>query len=249
MTKKIWVITMFPEIYTPFVETGVVGQALRGERGMGFELKAISLRNFSVKDYKGVDDSPFGGGVGMVMRADVLKNALIEGIVKPGNYGEDFKNKLHIVYTTARGNQWNDQYARDFAQRNWSDEANKDLVFICGRYEGIDERFIELYVDERICIGDYILSSGDLATLCIIDSALRFSPGVLGNKLSAQDESFAGGMLEHPHYTKPRVFEGLEVPEVLLSGNHQKIEKYRLSERERMTKLWRPDLLKSEKKK
>lgn len=239
---------MFPEIYKPFVETGVVGQALRGERGMGFELKTISLREYSPNDFKGVDDSPFGGGAGMVMRADVLKNALIEGIVKPGNYGENFKEKLHIVYTTARGHVWRDSYARDFANRMWADYSLKDLVFICGRYEGIDERFLDLYVDERICVGDYILSSGDLATLIIIDSAMRFSPGVLGNKLSAQDESFAGDLLEHPHYTKPREFEGVEVPEILLSGNHKKIEEYRLKERERMTVLWRPELLKKDNK-
>lgn len=242
-TNKIWVITMFPEIYKPFLETGVAGQALRSERGPQFEFNTISLRNFSPNDFKGVDDSPFGGGAGMVMRADVLKNALIEGVVKPGGYDlEKYKDQLHIVYTSARGHQWNDSYARDFSQRNWGQKKTKDLVFFCGRYEGIDERFLEKYVDEVICVGDYILTSGDLAVLNIIDSAIRFVPGVLGNKISAEDESFATPLLEHPHYTKPREFEGMGVPEVLLSGNHQKIEKYRKEERERMTKKWRPDL-------
>jgi tRNA (guanine37-N1)-methyltransferase len=234
---------MFPDFFTPMLSTGVTGQALSNERGECFEVHFISLRHYSPNDYKGVDDSPFGGGAGMVMRADVLKHALIEGVVKPGGYPEDFKNFLHVVYPSPRGEQWNSEKAKKFASTHWGDEG-KDLVFICGRYEGIDERFVEAYVDEQISLGDYVLTAGDLAVMTIIDSAIRFVPGALGNRLSAEDESFATDLLEYPQYTRPRDFEGKEIPKELLSGNHKLIEQYRQKERERLTKKHRPDLYK-----
>ena len=238
--KKIWIITLFPDYFKPLVETGVAGAALRGERGSQFEIETVSLRKFSPKDFKGVDSSPFGGGAGMVLRADVLKNALIKGIVEPGGYGNDYKSKLHIIYPNPRGREWDNNYCQSFAENRWNNE--KDFVFICGRYEGIDQRFIDKYIDEEISIGDYILTGGEIATLAIIDSSLRFHPGVLGNKTSHQEESFQGHLLEHPQYTRPREFEGADVPEILLSGNHEKIKKYQEKERMRLTEEFRPDL-------
>ena len=243
MTKKIWVVNSFPKLLESYLDSGVAGQALRGERGVPFELHSVLLRDHCEKGFKGVDSAPFGGSEGMVIRADVLKNALIEGIVKPGNYGENYKEKLHIVFTSPRGKVWNNEYCKDFASRVWAEDSTKDLVFICGRYEGIDERFLEAYVDEVISIGDFVITGGEVAVLTILDSALRFIPGVLGNKLSSLNESFNGGLLEEPVYTRPRDFEGLNVPEVLLSGNHKAIAEFKNKERIRITKKFRPDLL------
>ncbi|RPJ75447.1 MAG: tRNA (guanosine(37)-N1)-methyltransferase TrmD, partial [Alphaproteobacteria bacterium] len=220
--KKIWIITLFPNYFDSLINFGITGSALRGERGTGIEIKTVQLRNYTPKDFKGVDDSPFGGGAGMVMRADVLKEALIKGVVEDGNYGEDYRSKLHIVFPGPRGKTWNNSYCKEFASR-FTQENSKDLVFVCGRYEGIDERFLSLYVDEQISIGDYILTGGEIPTMAIIDSSLRFFSGVLGNKNSSSQESFQSNTLEHPQYTKPRTFDGLDVPEILLSGHHLNI--------------------------
>lgn len=245
VARRIWVINSFPKMFEAYADSGVAGQALRGERGVNFELNSVLLRDHSPKDFKGVDAAPFGGGEGMVIRADVLKEALLKGVVEPGNYGENFKEKLHVVFTSPRGKVWNNEYCKEFSQRIWGEDpsTNKDLVFVCGRYEGIDERFIEAYVDETISLGDYVITGGEVAVLAILDSALRFVPGVLGNKTSAENESFNGGLLEEPIYTRPRDFEGKEVPEVLLSGNHKAISEFKISERKRITKKYRPDLI------
>ena len=240
--KKIWIITLFPNYFDSLIKFGITGSALRGERGSGIEIKTVQLRNYTPKDYKGVDDSPYGGGVGMVMRADVLKEAFVKGVVLDGNYGEDFKNKLHVVFPGPRGKTWNNFYCKEFANR-FSQEDSKDLVFICGRYEGIDERFLGQYVDEQISIGDYILTGGEIPTMAIIDSSLRFFSGVLGNRNSSTQESFQDNLLEHPQYTRPKNFDGIDVPEILLSGHHLNIEKYQKEESLRITKLHRPDLL------
>jgi len=240
--KKIWIITLFPNYFESLLNFGITGAALRGERSCSIEVRTIQLRNYTPRDYKGVDDAPYGGGAGMVIRADVLKEALLKGIVEPGGYGEDYKNKLHIIFPSPRGKTWTNSYCKDFASR-FSDETSKDIVFICGRYEGIDERFISLYVDEQISIGDYILTGGEIATMAIIDSSLRFFNGVLGNKESSANESFESDLLEHPQYTRPKIFDGIEVPEVLVSGHHQNILKYQKEESLRVTKLCRPDLL------
>ena len=240
--KKIWIITLFPDYFDSLINFGITGSALRGERGSSIEIKTIQLRNFTPKDYKGVDDAPYGGGAGMVMRADVLKEAFMKGIVEAGGYGENFKEKLHVVFPGPRGKTWDNSYCKDFAKR-FSIEGSKDLVFICGRYEGIDERFLNLYVDEQISLGDYIFTGGEIPTMAILDSALRFFTGVLGNKESAEHESFQSNMLEHPQYTRPKVFDGVEVPEILTSGHHQNIAKYQKEESLRITKIHRPDLL------
>ena len=245
--KKIWIITLFPNYFDSLINYGITGAALRGERGSSLEIKTIQLRNYTPKDYKGVDDAPYGGGAGMVMRADVLKEAFIKGIVLGGGYGDNFKEKLHVVFPGPRGKTWNNSYCKDFAER-FSAKNSKDLVFICGRYEGIDERFLNFYVDEQISLGDYILTGGEIPTMAIIDSALRFFSGVLGNKESSQQESFQTNMLEHPQYTRPKVFDGIEVPEILTSGHHKNIEKYQKEEGLRITKSHRLDLLEKDKK-
>jgi tRNA (guanine37-N1)-methyltransferase len=240
--KKIWIITLFPNYFDPLINFGITGAALRGERGNKIDVHTVQLRNYTPKDYKGVDDAPYGGGAGMVMRADVLKEALMKGVVEAGGYGEDFKEKLHVVFPGPRGKTWDNRYCKDFAER-FSKDGSRDLVFICGRYEGIDERFLNLYVDEQISLGDYILTGGEIPTMAIIDSALRFFSGVLGNKESATQESFQQNLLEHPQYTRPKVFDGTDVPDILMSGHHEKIAKYQKEEALRMTKIHRPDLL------
>jgi tRNA (guanine37-N1)-methyltransferase len=176
----------------------------------------------------------------MVMRADVLARALNEGAVKAGGY--DTLEQLEVIYTSPRGETWNHDLCQEFAQTYFHDDS-RDLVFICGRYEGIDERFIERYVTRILSLGDYVLTGGELAVMAMIDSFVRFIPGVLGNRQSALEESFQSGLLEHPQYTRPRVFEGLEVPQVLLSGHHEKIQAYQTAEQLRLTKLHRPELL------
>lgn len=234
--KKIWIITLFPDYFNPLIQLGIVGAALRGERGEGPSIELIQLRDFSSKDYKGVDDSPFGGGPGMVIRADVLKRAF-ESVILKGNYGDNYKEKLTVIFPSPRGKKWNNVEAKKISQQE------KDLVFVCGRYEGIDERFIEKYIDMEFSLGDFVLSGGELPTMAFIDSLLRFKKGVLGNESGSGEESFEHGLLEHPQYTRPVEFEGMVVPEVLTSGHHKKIEEYRMAESLRITKKYRPDLI------
>lgn len=241
--KKIWIITLFPEYFLPLKEYGVLGRALRNERTQGigeFDLKLIQLANYSPKGFKGVDDTPFGGGVGMIMRPDVLKES-IEDILLKGKYKS--LEELHIVCPMPRGIVWNDHEAREFAKNYLDFSVDKDIVFICGRYEGIDERFLNKYVDQYISLGDYILTGGELAVMTILDSSMRFCKGVLGNKLSSLEDSFSDGLLEHALYTKPREFEGMKVPDAYLLGDHKKIEMEKKQSKLEITKRYRPDLI------
>ncbi len=244
MIKRIWILTLFPEFFRPLLECGISGQALRGERNSDefkFEVHFINIRDYSTTKYRSVDDSPYGGGPGMVMRADILRDALVKGVVE--SHGYESLEKLHVIYTSPRGVVWNNKVARDFGTRVLS-HPEKDVVFICGRYEGIDERFLEKYVDEFYSIGDFVLTGGEIAVMTMLDSAVRFVPGILGNKLSSEADSFEDGLIEHPQYTKPAEFEGMSVPEVLMNGHHKKILEWQRSEKERLTKIHRPDLLK-----
>lgn len=247
MKKTIWIITLFPDVFTSYFSQGVLGKALTGERnleGTDLKVKVLNLRDYSNNNYKGVDDSPYGGGSGMVMRADILKNALKAGLCENDEqkFG-DLKKNFLVIFPAPRGVVWNTQIAKDFALNKIASDS-RDLVFICGRYEGIDERFLELYVDEFYSVGDYILTGGELAVMCMMDSAMRFVPGMLGNKLSCIDESFSDGLLEYPQYTKPRDFQGMKVPEVLLSGHHQNILEYQNEQKQKLTQKYRPDLWK-----
>lgn len=243
MIKRIWILTLFPEFFKPLLECGIAGQALRGERNSDefkFQVGFVNIRDYSVTKYKSVDDTPYGGGPGMVMRADILRDALVKGVVEAHGYKS--LNELHVVYTSPRGIVWNNKIAREFGAGPLS-APEKDVVFICGRYEGIDERFLEKYVNEFYSVGDYVLTGGEIAVMAILDSAVRFVPGVLGNKLSSVVDSFEDGMIEHPQYTKPQEFEGATVPDVLTGGHHKKIVEWQKAEKLRLTKKHRPDLL------
>ena len=177
----------------------------------------------------------------MVMRADILRDALVKGVQEAGGY--ESLDKLHVVYTSPRGKVWNNNVAREFGVSRLG-AGNKDLVFIAGRYEGVDERFLEKYVNDYFSVGDFVLTGGELAIMLMLDSAVRFVPGILGNKLSSEYDSFEDGLIEFPQYTKPREFEGMEVPGILLEGHHKKIEEWQHQEKLTMTKKWRPDLIK-----
>lgn len=243
MIRRIFILTLFPEYFRPLLDCGIAGQALRGERAseeFKFEVHLLNVRDFSTTKYRSVDDSPYGGGPGMVMRADILRDALMEGIVRAHGYAS--KDELHVVYTSPRGVVWNNKVAREFGSTVLS-ATGKDVVFICGRYEGIDERFLEKYVDAYYSIGDYVLTGGEIAVMAMLDSAVRFVPGILGNKLSSLHDSFEDGLIEHPQYTKPAEFEGMTVPEVLMGGHHKKIEEWQKAEKIRMTKKYRSDLI------
>lgn len=237
--RRIWIMTLFPEFFNPLLACGIAGQALRGERSgeIQFEVITVNIRDWGMGNYKAVDDTPYGGGPGMIMRPDVLAEAFKNGVMIPGGYAS--KDELTVIYTSPRGVVWNNEVAREFAVTQLS---QKDLVFICGRYEGIDERFLENYVDLNFSIGDYVLTGGEIAVMALIDSAVRFVPGILGNKSSANEDSFEDGLLECPQYTKPREFEGLEVPEVLANGHHAKIQDWQREQKVLMTKKHRPDL-------
>jgi tRNA (guanine37-N1)-methyltransferase len=237
--RRVWVMTLFPEFFRPLLDCGIAGQALRGERAetVRFEVKLVNIREWGMGNYKAVDDTPYGGGPGMIMRPDVLAKAFDEGVLKAGGYVD--KSELTVVYTSPRGKVWDNKVARDFGTHAL---AEKDVVFICGRYEGIDERFLDRYVDQTYSIGDYVLTGGEIAVMAMLDSAVRFVPGILGNKSSANEDSFEDGLLECPQYTKPRVFEGVDVPEVLANGNHAKIKHWQQEQKERMTRTLRPDL-------
>lgn len=243
ITRKIWILTLFPEYFKPLLECGIAGAAFRGERSdsLKFEMKFVNIRDFSRTKYKSVDDSPYGGGPGMVMRADILKDALIEGVKEAGGYQD--LSELHVIYTSPRGKVWNNQVARKFGTEVLS-HPSRDVVFICGRYEGVDERFLEKYVDEYYSLGDFVLTGGEPAVLTMLDSSVRFVPGILGNKLSSEDDSFEDGMIEFPQYTKPAEFEGMDVPEVLMNGHHKKIREWQDEQKKLMTQKHRPDLLK-----
>ncbi len=239
--RKIWILTLFPEYFKPLLECGISGSAFRGERSenIKFEVQFVNIRDYSTTKYKSVDDSPFGGGPGMVMRADILRDALVKGVVEKGGY-QDLSD-LSVIYTSPRGKVWNNKVAREFGTQTMTE---KDIVFICGRYEGVDERFLQKYVNEFYSLGDFVLTGGELAVMTMMDSAVRFVPGILGNKLSSEYDSFEDGLIEYPQYTKPQEFEGMGVPEVLLSGHHKNIEKWQLEQKKEMTKKLRPDLLK-----
>lgn len=244
LERKIFIVTLFPEYFEPLKDCGVVGRAIskvNPDSHLKISLETIQLRDFALGNYKSVDDYPFGGGPGMVLRADILANCINTGILEKFRIN---RSDLHIIFPSPRGQVFNNKIASSYAQNylNIEPKINKSLVFICGRYEGIDERFIENYVDEHISLGDFIISGGEIATMCIIDASLRYVDGVLGNIDSHKLESFEEDLLEHPHFTRPREFEGIMIPEVLQSGHHKNIENYKVEESLRLTKKHRPDL-------
>jgi len=219
------VITIFPEIFKAYLNESILKRAL--DRNL-IEVKVHNLRDFTTDKHKTVDDYPYGGGPGMVMKPEPFFSA-VEHIKSDGA-------PRRVVMLTPQGRTFNQDTAHSMARQN------KDIILICGRYEAIDER-VKSLVDEEISIGDYILTGGELPALVIIDGIARLVPGVLGDERSAEEESFVCGMLEYPHYTRPPEFRGLRVPDILMSGNHKAISQWRRKEALRLTMLRRPDIM------
>lgn len=222
------VISLFDDQFQHLIELGVVGRALKNG---SFHLKSWNPRNFTQDRHRTVDDRPYGGGPGMVM--------LVEPLVKTlSAIKSDRQDQAPVIFLTPHGPALKQQHLRR-ALADWP----SGCILVCGRYEGIDQRFIDHYVDSTFALGDFVLSGGELAVASFIDAWVRLLPGVLNHELSAYEESFETGLLDCPHYTRPEVFENNAVPSVLLSGNHDKIRTWRKSASVLMTKKFRPDLL------
>lgn len=221
---KFDVLTLFPEMFEPLKES-VIGKAVQKEQ---IDINLINIRDFSKDKHKKVDDTPYGGGAGMVMKPDVVYQAY-------QSIGKDKKAK--VIYMSPQGKTLNQQKVEELSKES-------HLIVLCGHYEGIDQRVLDKIVDEEISIGDYVLTGGEIPAMVLIDSVSRYVEGVL-NQESIREESFSNGMLEYPQYTRPEVFEGEPVPEILLSGHHGKIERWRREKSLEMTKKKRPDLLKN----
>lgn len=227
---KISFITLFPEVLTPYLNSSIPNRAQKKGK-VSYEF--INLREFGDGVHQVVDGRVFGGGAGMVLRADILSKAL-KSVLKSNTKNK----KSKVILTSASGKPYSQKKARELSK-------SSHLIIICGHYEGVDQRFIEKYTDEEISVGDYVLSGGELAALIIADSVTRLLPGVLEKETATIDESFEDNLLEYPQYTRPADFEGLKVPGVLVSGNHQEIDKWRKKKSLEKTKLIRPDLLDS----
>jgi len=221
---RIDILTIFPEMFESVLNTSILGRAR--EAGL-IEVNCVDIRPFSTMKHKNTDDYPFGGGAGMVMMAQPITDAMRSVM------GEDFRGRR--IFMGPRGTTLTTAKARALAQE-------EHLILLCGHYEGVDQRALDLNIDEEISIGDYILTGGELAAMVLVDAVSRFIPGVLGSAESPEEESFSDGMLEYPQYTRPRVFEGMEVPEVLLSGDHAKIRTWRRMQSLKVTRRFRPDL-------
>ncbi len=219
---RIAIVTIFPQMFKPFLEYGVLGQAI--DEGK-IEVEVYNLRDFTTDRHRTVDDYPFGGGPGMVMKA--------EPFFRFYDFYTERYGKPHVILTSPQGEVFSNEKAMELSKRD-------NVVILCGRYEGIDERVMEI-VDEEISIGDYVLTGGELAAMVIVDATSRFVPGVVDEE-SVKKESFMDGLLDHPVYTRPREIRGKKVPEVLLSGDHEKIEVWRRKESLKKTILKRPDL-------
>lgn len=218
-------VTLFPEMVTAALGFGVVGRAL--EAG-GVQVQTWDPRAYTRDRHRTVDDRPYGGGPGMVMKFEPLAAAVRAAKVARADTAP-------VVYLSPQGAKFDDRRARELAVSG--------AVVVCGRYEGVDERFVDACVDEELSIGDYVLSGGEPAAIVVLDAAIRLIPGVLGDENSAAEDSFAAGILDYPHYTRPEEIEGRRVPEVLISGDHAAINQWRLAEAQRRTRARRTDLL------
>ena len=222
------VFTLYPEFFPGPLSKGLYGKALSKNL---WNLNIVNIRDAAEDKHTTVDDTPYGGGSGMLLKADVLAKSLDQNKIE----GEK------VIYLSPKGKKFDQNYARELSNE-------KSVSFICGHFEGVDERVLSTRNIEEISIGDYILSGGETAAFVVIDSILRLLPGVLGNENSRVDESFENGLLEYPQYTKPQIWEEKAVPEVLLSGDHSKIKDWRLSQSEAITRVRRPDLWQKYKK-
>ena len=228
-TLRFAAVTLFPEMFEAITRFGISRRAF--EKGIS-TLTAHNPRDFATDRYKTIDDRPFGGGPGMVMMPEPLEKAIDAARAATQADGA----VATVIYLSPQGVPLTDGLVRDLAQK-------KALVFVCGRYEGIDERVIQRQVDLEISIGDFVVSGGELPAMMLMDAILRYQPGVLNDTQSAEEDSFATGLLDCPHYTRPEIYEDCAVPEVLLSGNHAKIRVWRLAESLKRTRNRRPDLL------
>ncbi|MEQ9327950.1 MAG: tRNA (guanosine(37)-N1)-methyltransferase TrmD [Rhodospirillales bacterium] len=220
---RVTVLTIFPEMFPGSLGLSLAGRAL--EKGV-WSLETVDIRSFARDKHASVDDAPFGGGAGMVMRPDVVSDA-IEGA---GGTGP-------LIYLSPRGRRFDQKRARELAE-------GPGMRVLCGRFEGVDQRVLDAHDVEEISLGDFILSGGEPAAIAVLDACIRLLPGVVGSEESLSQESFETGLLEHPHYTRPQVWRGREVPEVLLSGHHRNIEDWRRGQSEGLTAARRPDLWK-----
>lgn len=221
------VLTLFPEMINDGVNTSITGRAI--SKGL-ISVNAVNIRDFAGNKYGQVDDYPYGGGAGMVMQPGPVYRSY-ESIKEKIGY------KPRVIYLTPQGKVFNQSMAEEFAEE-------KDLVFLCGHYEGIDERVLEMIVTDNVSIGDYVLTGGELPSMVMIDAISRLVPGVLNNDVSAEFESFNDNLLEYPQYTRPAEFMGKEVPSILLSGNHPKVDEWRRQQSILRTMERRPDLIK-----
>ncbi|MDC3028443.1 tRNA (guanosine(37)-N1)-methyltransferase TrmD [Candidatus Pelagibacter sp.] len=222
------VFTLYPEVFPGPLAKGLYGKALSNKL---WNLSVINIRDAATDKHKTVDDTPYGGGTGMLLKADILANSLDQKVKK----GE------RVFYLSPKGKKFDQKLAQDLSKE-------KSISLICGHFEGVDERVLTTRNIEEISVGDYVLSGGETAALVVLDSILRLLPGVLGNEKSSIDETFENGLLEYPQYTKPQIWEEKSVPEVLLSGDHAKIKDWRLSQSEAITRVRRPDLWQKYKK-
>ncbi len=224
MSPKVTILTLFPEIFPGPLGHSLIGKAL--EKNL-WQLQVVDIRDFAEDKHQTVDDTCFGGGPGMVMRPDVIDKALASVMEK---------GKARLIHLTPRGQVFHQALAREMV------DSSLPFVFLCGRYEGIDQRVLEAWDAEDVSLGDFVLTGGELAAMTILDAVLRLVPGVIGDEDSLREESFSTELLEYPHYTRPRTWQGREVPEVLLSGHHQKITEWRSKQAEAITRERRPDL-------
>ena len=222
------IFTLYPEIFPGPLAKGLYGKALANKL---WNLNVINIRDAATDKHKTVDDTPYGGGTGMLLKADVLANSLDNNL----NKGE------RVFYLSPKGKKFDQKLAQDLSKE-------KSISLICGHFEGVDDRILTTRNIEEISIGDYVLSGGESAAFVVLDCILRLLPGVLGNEKSSVEESFENGLLEYPQYTKPQIWEEKSVPEVLLSGDHSKIKDWRLSQSEAITRDRRPDLWQKYKK-
>ena len=222
------VFTLYPEFFPGPLAKGLYGKALSNKL---WNLNVVNIRDAATDKHKTVDDTPYGGGTGMLLKPDILAKSLDQRV----------KKDERIFYLSPRGKKFDQKFAKDLSKE-------KSISLICGHFEGVDERVLDTRNIEEISIGDYVLSGGETAALVVLDSILRLLPGVLGNEKSAIDETFENGLLEYPQYTKPQIWEEKPVPEVLLSGDHAKIKDWRLSQSEAITRDRRPDLWQKYKK-
>ena len=225
---QVKIFTLYPDFFPGILGKGIYGRAI--EKSL-WNLNVINIRDYADDKHKTVDDTPYGGGEGMVLKPNVVAKAL----------DQNLKKDEKVIYLTPKGKTFDQNTAKNFLK-------NKKINILCGHFEGIDQRVIDSRGIEEISIGDFVLSGGETAAYVILDSILRLVPGVLGNENSNKDESFENGLLEYPQYTKPQIWEKITVPEVLLSGDHSKIKDWRLSQSEAITRIRRPDLWQKYKK-